>query len=437
LNKVDSKKYSVESMGRRLLILVIILTLVGGCTRQDVTLTFAVGGAPSEIDYWEKLVEEFERTYQIKVRLLRQPTDTDQRRQGLVVPLSSKKSDPDVFLMDVAWVAQFAASGWLTSLDPYIKNDNFDTSKFFTSILNQVDIYKGKLLALPVYIDCGLLYYRDDLLIKYGYKPPSTWSQLLEYAQDIQQQEQKSNPHFYGFVWQGAQYEGLVCTWLEFTYSFGGRILDSKGNITLTSEENIRALQFMTDLIQNYRISPPNTYTEMKEEEVRMAFQSGNALFQRNWPYAWMLHQAPDSPIKGRFGVTILPKSQGGRHVAALGGWHIGISRYSDAKQNAWRFLKFVLSYSIQKKLVLNLGWNPARQDLYDDPQIKEEIPHINVLKTAFGNAIARPPLPYYTQISSVLQRYLNAAISGKLQPAEALQQAEAQIKRLVDIYRE
>ena len=110
-------------MFRKSYILVIsfLTILLVGCRRKERVVTFAVGGAPNEIEFWETLVKEFTRQTGIKVNILRQPTDTDQRRQGLVISLKAKKADPDVFLMDVAWVAQFGASEWLEPLDDYIK----------------------------------------------------------------------------------------------------------------------------------------------------------------------------------------------------------------------------------------------------------------------------------------------------------------------------
>ena len=223
-------------MFRKSCILVIsfLTILLVGCGRKERVVTFAVGGAPNEIEFWETLVKEFTRQTGIKVNILRQPTDTDQRRQGLVISLKAKKADPDVFLMDVAWVAQFGASEWLEPLDDYIKKEKINLDAFFNKVVNLVDRYKGKLIALPVYIDAGVLYYRKDLLRKYGYsKPPNTWDELVNCALKIQKSMRKTNPNFYGFLWQGAQYEGLVCNWLEFATSNGGGIIFKDGKIRL------------------------------------------------------------------------------------------------------------------------------------------------------------------------------------------------------------
>ena len=175
----------------------------------------------------------------------------------------------------------------------------------------------------------------------------------------------------------------------------------------------------------------------MREEEVRTFFENGNALFERNWPYAWKLHNSQGSPVRGKVGIALLPKFDNGRHAASLGGWHIGISWYSDKKDEAWELLKFILSYEIQKKLCLNLSWNPARIDIYDDPEVKERVLHMEVLKKAFESTVSRPNSPYYTQVSEILQRYVNAAISGKIEPNEALKEAQRGIEKIVERYHE
>jgi len=421
----------------RIITPVILLCLSISCKRETSKLTFAVGGAPSEIEYWAEIAREFTDSTKIDIILLRQPTDTDQRRQGLVIPLRAKKSDPDVFLMDVVWVSQFAASGWLESLDPGVETRALDLSKFFSSIVEQVDTYQDQIISLPVYNDCGILYYRSDLLQKYDIRPPTTWHELVHSATLIQEKERLKNPQFYGFVWQGAQYEGLICSFLEFITSNNGSIFNSSHNLVLPTPRNISALDLMKKMIHEHKISPPNTYTEMKEEEVRLSFENGNALYERNWPYAWGLHTRPESPIKKNVAVTLIPKASAGRHVAALGGWHVGISRFSDNKKQAMEFLKYIVSYAIQKKLAIDLGWNPGRSDLYDDTEIREKIPHIEVLKRAFENSVARPNLPYYPEISEILQKYINAALSAKLSSSVALAKAQAEIEEIVKRYHE
>ena len=130
-------------------VLLLVICLLIGCTKKgEKAIVFAVGGAPNEIDFWEDLITSFEKKEGIKVNILRQPTDTDQRRQGLLIPLKSKQPDPDAFLMDVVWIAQFAASGWLEPLDRYFKDSNMHDHLYFEKVIRLADRYQGNPLLL-------------------------------------------------------------------------------------------------------------------------------------------------------------------------------------------------------------------------------------------------------------------------------------------------
>ena len=423
----------------RLSILTAVILCAAGCSdRGGEGITFAVGGTPSEIDCWEELIADFEKETGAAVRLLRQPTDSDRRRQGLVIPLKAAEEDPDVFLMDVAWLGQFAASGWLEPLEPLLGEggDALEIEAFFQRVIDLADRRDGDLVALPLYVDAGLLYYRKDLLDRYGYEgPPETWDELVEAARTVQDDLRKTNPDFHGFLWQGAQYEGLVCAFLEFAASNGGGIAAGAEGLGLDTPANRRALELMRDLIHRYKVSPPSTYTTMKEEEVRLQFQKGNALFERNWPYAWILHQGGDSPVKGRVGIAPLPRFPTGRSAAALGGWHVGVSSCSDDKGQAGELVRFLASFETQKRLALALGWNPGRTDVYRDPEVLKKLPQLAGLRGVFDNAVPRPTVPYYTQLSAVIQRHVNAALAGQASPEEALARAEEEARHVVERY--
>jgi len=338
--------------------------------------------------------------------------------------------------MDVVWINQFAAADWLEPLDLYAGEDILNLELFFNRVVNLADRYEGKLIALPIYIDAGLLYYRKDLLEEYGYKaPPETWKELLDYSSKVQKEMRKTVPGFYGFVWQGAQYEGLICNFLEFAGSEGGIIIQNE-DILLNLPENIKASQFMHDLIHKYKVSPPNTFTEMKEEEVRIFFQQGKALFARNWPYAWSLFQGEGSKLKDKVGIASIPHFPVSQSVSTLGGWHIGISRYSDMKPESFELVKFITSFNTQKRLAIELGWNSGRVDVYKDAEVLQKAPHFDALREVFENAQARPGLPYYSQISEVLQQHINAVLAGSTSPEEALSRAEQEARKVAESYK-
>ncbi|MFZ7127590.1 MAG: ABC transporter substrate-binding protein [Desulfobacterales bacterium] len=413
----------------------VLVLLYSGCADREERLTFWVGGAPQEVDYWEELVAGFERESGIEVEVVRQPTATDQRKQGLVMALASGRPDPDVFLMDIIWIPHFIRSEWLEPLDPYFHERTLMPEFFFSTVVEDVDRHDDRYYALPAFLDIGILYYRKDLLERYGFDgPPETWRELVRQSVTIQEAERRQNPGFTGFVWQGAQYEGLVCTFLEFAATHGGGIV-ADGRIDLNRRGNLAALQFMQDLIRRWRISPPNTYTEMREEQVRRTFQRGNALFERNWLYAWGLHERPGSAVRGKVGMTSLPHAPDAKPGAALGGWHLGISKTADAKDRAWRLASYLLSRETQKKLLLRLGWYSGRKDVYTDPEVLRTVPHIDRLRRNVAHAVSRPASPYYDLVSRIIQRYVNDCLAGKQEASQALEAMQREIDRIGAYY--
>jgi multiple sugar transport system substrate-binding protein len=175
----------------------------------------------------------------------------------------------------------------------------------------------------------------------------------------------------------------------------------------------------------------------MKEEEVRQVFHNGSALFERNWPYAWALHNAEGSAVQGKFAIAPLPHFPGQKSASTLGGWHVALSRFSDTKEDAAKFIANVTSQSVQKRLSAKLGWNPGRTDVYDDAELNAAYPALSSLRDIFQNAVPRPNVPYYSEISLVLQRELNASLAGKLAPRQALDKAQEEILAIVANYAE
>ena len=407
----------------------ILFFLLSGCRSSETKkVVFSVGGAPNEIEAWEDLLRDFKGISGIPVELRRQPADTDRQRQSLLISLKAGLADPDVFLMDVSWLALFAWSRWLDPLP------GFDVSPFFAEVVRKVDTFEDRLLSLPVYMDGGLLFYRRDLLERFGLHPPQTLAELLSSSLKVQEEMRAENPGFFGFVWQGAQYEGLICNFLEFAGKQGGFVLH-EGKIILDLPANRKALRFMRDLIWKEKISPPSTFTEMREEQTRLFFQRGDALYERNWPYAWSLHRSPDSKVRRKIGLAPFPGLSRGDSVSTLGGWHIGVSRFSDCKREARDFLKYVVSERGQKKMVLRLGWNPGRQDLYRDPEVLERMPQLQALQPIFQQTRPRPVVPYYPQMSEIAQRRIHGVIAGQDSPEEALREADKEIAALLARY--
>lgn len=417
----------------RIFLLISFLTVVS-CAQGDRTagnsgeqaIVFKHGKIAGDPMLFDRLLRRFERENPgIRVRDEVLPSSTDEQHQFYVINLEGESADFDVFSMDVIWVPEFSRAGWLRDLSGLL--DKGRRSAFFPGPLEAVTV-EGSVFAIPWYIDAGLLYYRTDLLAKYGFKPPQTWHQLVDIAKTISERE----PGVYGFVWQGKQYEGLVCNVLEYFWSNGGDVLRD-GEPVIDRPENREALSFMRDLITRYKISPPLVTTSI-EEPTRHIFGNGRAVFMRNWPYAWNVFQREGSPVRGSVGIAALPAFRGHEPVSTLGGWQLGVNRFSRRPEAAERLVRFLTSPESQKELALSVGYKPARKALYRDPDLLRAQPLVRALYGVFMTARPRPVTPYYMMITQVLQPEFSAAISGIKTPEAALAAAQEQINHILEV---
>lgn len=372
---------------------------------------------------FEEIISDFEKeSPDIDIEMIKGPTSTDTRETMYVTSFLSGEATYDMVLMDIVWLPKFAKQGWLVSLDDWFKEDQ--RQEFLPGDI-QGSIFEGRIYRIPLQTDAGVLYYRKDLLEEKGYNPPKTWDEFIKIAKELQ-----NPPTLWGFVFQGKQYEGLICNFLEVLWSFGGDVFDAKGNLVLNSPQGVEALKFVHDLIHTHKITPPGV-TTYEEEESRHIFQEGHAVFCRNWPYLWSLAQKEDSPIKGKIGVIPLPYKSEEKGRACLGGWGFGISKFTKNKDACIKFLKFITSYEAQKKLHLKSGIVPTRRALFEDEDILTENPHYQELYQILLLAKPRPVHPDYAQVSDILRRFIHKALLGEILPKVALEKAESEIKKI------
>ncbi|NUN23412.1 MAG: HAD-IC family P-type ATPase [Candidatus Jettenia caeni] len=391
--------------------------------KKEDEIVFSIGAESKEIDFIRNLLNDFEdKNPSIKVKLNILPAPTDQQHHYYLTTLGARSTDIDVLRVDTIWIAEFASAGWLEPLETYI-NPGYKAS--FIPIIDKTNRYRDRLYAIPWNADIGLFYYRRDLLKKYQVSPPKTWEELIEIGTKISPTEP-----VYGYLWQGKQYEGLVCNFIEFIGSNNGEIINEEGKIVVNSPQNKIALDLMHDLIWKYRISPPNTPGELMEESSRHLFQQEKGLFLRNWTYVWDLSQR-DQSTKGKIGVTRLPRFPDGKSTSVYAGWHLAINTNSMKKEQAWQLINFLTSRRIQKELALHLAWAPTRNALYKNPRLLRKLPFLPIVEESFHTIQIRPNLPYYQRISDVIQNEVNKVLSNQLDSQKALQTIQTELERV------
>ena len=387
----------------------------------EARLTFSGSALGPEAEIVRRQLERFgERHPGVQVELRVTPDAADQRHQLYVQWLNGRAPDPDVLQLDVIWTAEFAAAGWILPLDGFAP----DVDDFLPAAL-AASRWRGDLYAVPWFVDVGLLYWRTDLFDA----PPRSLVEMGEAAR----RARDGGATRFGLVWQGARYEGLVTVFLEHLGAFGGAILDARGRVVVDEPQAIRALTFMRDAVKADGFVPPSALT-WQEEQVRFAFQNGDAAFMRNWPYAWaLLQDGSRSRVENRFAVAPFPAAEDGRPTSALGGAQLAVNAHSASPALAWALVTFLTAPEQMLERARLAAQLPARRSLYDTAALAEALPiPLDQVRQALDAAVPRPASPVYTEISEILQVRLHRALTGQELPEAALRAAAREIRTLL-----
>ena len=316
--------------------------------------------------------------------------------------------------MDVIWTAEYAAQGWLKDVSDYISQNG---DKFIKSTVDTTEL-RGQELGRPVQLQRGLhlLPHRPGRA-----RRRRTGSRSTRRPQDNN-----------GIVYQGFRYEGLTVNFLELLYSKGGSIVSDDGKkATADSQEVKDVLKFMADGIKDG--AAPKAVTTYKEEESRRAFESGNATFMRNWPYAYALGK--ESKIGDKFDIATFPGFSGQEGAGVLGGYNLGISAYSKNPEGSLAFIEFATKPDQQKIMATEASLPPTTSATYDDPAVKKAMPFAAELKTAIEQAKPRPVSPVYPQISEAVYNNVYDALQGNASPDEAASKMNDEIQKALETF--
>ena len=395
---------------------------------QAATITISCGSVGQDFDFCKKATAEWAQKTGNEVKLFTIPNSTTDILALFRQMFAAHSTDLDVINVDVVWPG--VLKDHLLDLKKYSKGVE---KEHFQSIVanNTVD---GKLLAMPWFTDAGLLYYRKDLLDKYGAKVPATWEDMAATAKKVQDGERAAgNADFQGYVFQAKAYEGLTCDAVEWLSSYGGgNIVDASGKITVNNPQAVKALSTAASWVGTIA---PKGVLNYAEEEARGVFQNGNAAFMRNWPYAWSLGNGADSKIKGKIGVAPLPMGgASGKHAATLGGWQLAVSKYSKNPEAAASLVMYMTSAEVQKDRAIRGSYNPTIPALYKDKAVLDANPFFGSLYDVFVSAVPRPSTATglkYPEVSAAFWNATSDVLSGNATAEDSLKKLEGKLKQI------
>ncbi|MGB3684067.1 MAG: ABC transporter substrate-binding protein [Rubrobacteraceae bacterium] len=421
----------------------------GGSQGDSSSIIFTYGATGSEDQRTvQELVDRFnqENGNGITVEFQRASEVTDEYFRNLVSDFQSGGTDADVIGGDVVWGAQFAQNGWIEDLSRRMYSDYSPQvpDAFLPAPLSTVS-FQNKLWGVPWFTDSGLLYYRRDLLDDAGFgQPPTTWDGLKDIAGQVQQQANIQ----YGFVFQGAEYEGGVVNGAEFIWNSGGDILTgnistsqagtpvvlSPNFVAIDSPDSVRGLQTERGLVTDD--VAPQDVAEFREEQSYEAFLNGDAVFMRGWPFMYALANGNQYQVnQDQIGIAPLPVgSEGQQSWSALGGWNMYVNAASNKQDAAWEFIKFMTAPEQQRFRAREGSFLPTLASLYDEQEVLNSAPVIEQARDVIvNNTRSRPVTPYYSIISERLAGGFYASLTGETDPEQVVQNLSEELQNIIE----
>jgi multiple sugar transport system substrate-binding protein len=367
------------------------------------------------------LINAFEKANpKIKVKLISAPTSTNTNQAALSTQITGG-GGPDVFMGDVTWPAQFAAHDLATPLSNYLPSSYFST---FAPGLVAGATYQGKVVSAPFFEDQGFLYYRKDLLTKDNLPVPTTWAQVISDSKTIQGKAQTP----YGYVFQGANYEGATCNFMEFLGDAGGAVLNSSGtkSVLTANGDAVKALSEMKLLVTS-GVSPKGEST-FQEANAMDAFAAGQSAFMRNWDYGYSTSQAAGSKVIGKVGVAPMPTFSGsGPGYSNIGGWDLYINPHTKNAAADVAFIKWMTGTQAQTILATQFSEIPTNESVRTSAKVVASNPVLAVVPKT--KLIPRPTgTPQYAKVSQALYNNISSVLAGNEAPTAAINNANSTI---------
>ena len=368
------------------------------------------------------LIDKYNKLNEGKIKVI--PIDfpnfdfsTNERKEMLARSLRGRGDGIDLFAVDLIWVQRFAK--WCEPLDKYFSDD--EKGKILKSALESC-YYEGELVAVPLDLVQGVIYYREDLLKRFKggdniirrINNDITWNEFIKLKNEIK----PSTPYY---IFPATDYEGLICCFMELLLSLNRDYFSEEG-FNLNTYEAEKSLQLLVDFV-NKNKATPEIVTEFTEIPSYEYFINNDALFIRGWPsYDKDFKESPFDPEKESHLKKIpIPHFDSGVPTSIFGGWNLMVSKFSNKKEITVDFMKFLLKNESQEIFYRESGYYPIVNSFYENPEYLKKYPEIESFKNFMKTGVHRPAHVDYTRYSKIMSFYFKKAIQNKISVKQAL----------------
>lgn len=403
--------------------------LAGLAQAQQVSLRVFSGGQNQRPDLMRQLFDQYQAANPgVKIDIETGGATSELQRQYLSTVLNAKDAAIDIFMIDVVNPAQYFSSGWIEPLDSYM-GSAATVMKPYLPVYGSADVVDGKIAAMPAFADSMFMYYRKDLLAKYGVAEPKTWDELAAASKKITAGEGKAD--LQGLSIQGAPIEGAVCTFLLPYWSQGKAFNDASGKMTLDKAAAVKGLDTWLKLVDQGVMK--KNIAEVKTGDTVNEFKAGQVIFAINWGFAWDRFQGDkDSTVQGKVGVMPLPAMAGGKSATCIGGWQWAVSAFSKSKKEAAKLVRFLSSPESAKFLAVKGSLMPVYPGTYTDPDVVKAVPWFKDAAAVVVAGQSRPKSERYGEVSDVIRTTTSAVLARTKTSAAGVDEIESRLRRVM-----
>ena len=361
----------------------------------------ATGGTQSVVDAFNASQDKYEVVWE------KLSNDASEQSTQLLTSLQSS-GEYDVLSLDVCWVGEMIAAGYLEPLDMMMAEAGMRKADYNAGAMAAA-YYDGKQYGIPFFSDLALLFFRSDIVSPEDAEKlisgSCTWDELLAMAETYKGQGGTKD----GIVFLSKQDEGLTCLATEFTSTF----TDNAAGLAM--------LKALTD-----SDATPTDILNYKDNDVEESFIGGNSVFARNWTYQYASLSGDNSDISpDQVAVAPLPSGD------CVGGYVFGINRKSEHKEAAFELLQFLTGPDAQRIFAVESGYPPGNNAMLEDEDVLASNALLSLpgYRAAVEASVSRPVVASYNKMSDALQIEVHKYLTG----AQALDLTCENIQALLD----
>jgi multiple sugar transport system substrate-binding protein len=373
---------------------------------------WAMGTEGEELDAFSKAFEDANPDADVKVTAI--PWEAAHNKIANAI---ASGETPDVSLIGTTWMGEFAQAGGLMATP----KDLVDEADFFPGAWGSTEV-GGTSYGVPWYVETRVLYYRTDLAEKAGWsKPPETWDELHQFAQDL---VDKGGAE-YGLSLQPGQ-TGSWQSMLPFAWSDGASITNEDGTeYTLDSPEMTEALDFYTSFFDE-GLSPDRV---LDPGELESGFADGTYASFISGP--WHTGLVEDAGVtQDQYAVAPLPGKDSAPGTSFVGGGDLAVFEDSDNSDAAWKYVQWLTEPETQQGFYETVGDLPAVQAAWDTGKLASD-PQLQVFGAQLEHTQAPPSVPTWEQVAATIDSLVEQAAKGATSPEDAVKEMQSKAQSI------